>query len=205
MYLNIKVTKVRFVAKIIKRVLIALYEGMGASLVFAFMFMFVFMAVQKYGLKDAMREWINEWKKSSRFRQVFFFALYVAMILFRTVFCRSVWDTPVINVLGVWGLYDSEGKLYTQNIENMFLFVPFTILFMCMLKSWKCEEIKHMKGLVVGTCIAFLFSLSIEFMQLFLKLGTFQLSDLFFNTLGGSVGVLMFVMVDYVVKKAKNA
>ncbi|WP_262369700.1 VanZ family protein [Enterococcus faecium] len=38
----------------------------------------------------------------------------------------------------------------------------------------------------------FLFSLSIEFTQLFFRLGTFQLSDLFYNTLGGLIGALLY-------------
>lgn len=36
--------------------------------------------------------------------------------------------------------------------------------------------------------IAFIFSISIEMLQLLLRLGTFQLSDLFYNTVGGVVG-----------------
>lgn len=40
--------------------------------------------------------------------------------------------------------------------------------------------------------IAFIFSISIEALQLFLRLGTFQLSDLFYNTVGGMIGGLMY-------------
>ena len=40
--------------------------------------------------------------------------------------------------------------------------------------------------------IAFIFSISIEMLQLFLRLGTFQLSDLFYNTVGGVVGGLVY-------------
>lgn len=36
------------------------------------------------------------------------------------------------------------------------------------------------------------FSISIEMLQLFLRLGTFQLSDLFYNTVGGALGGLMY-------------
>lgn len=32
----------------------------------------------------------------------------------------------------------------------------------------------------------------IEMLQLFLRLGTFQLSDLFYNTVGGALGGLMY-------------
>lgn len=40
--------------------------------------------------------------------------------------------------------------------------------------------------------IAFIFSISIEMLQLLLCLGTFQLSDIFYNTLGGIIGGLMY-------------
>lgn len=42
--------------------------------------------------------------------------------------------------------------------------------------------------------ISFLFSLGIEFTQLFLKLGSFQLSDLVYNTLGGLIGGLIYAL-----------
>ena len=48
--------------------------------------------------------------------------------------------------------------------------------------------------------IAFIFSISIEMLQLFLRLGTFQLSDLFYNTVGGMIGGLMY----YGIAKAKK-
>ena len=43
--------------------------------------------------------------------------------------------------------------------------------------------------------IAFIFSVSIEMLQLLLRLGTFQLSDIFYNTVGGVVGGLMYCAV----------
>ena len=43
--------------------------------------------------------------------------------------------------------------------------------------------------------IAFCFSVSIEMLQLSLRLGTFQLSDIFYNTVGGVLGGLMYCAV----------
>ena len=39
---------------------------------------------------------------------------------------------------------------------------------------------------------AFLFSLSVELLQLFLRVGTFQLSDICYNTLGGIIGGVIY-------------
>ncbi len=43
--------------------------------------------------------------------------------------------------------------------------------------------------------IAFIFSLNIVMLQLLLRLGTFQLSDIFYNTVGGVLGGLMYYVV----------
>ena len=40
--------------------------------------------------------------------------------------------------------------------------------------------------------IAFIFSVSIEMLQLLFRLGTFQLSDIFYNTVGGVLGGLLY-------------
>ena len=76
--------------------------------------------------------------------------------------------------------------------------LPFTFLLM-----WTAKE-KLLKGkgrqicftsiLWYSTKVAFLFSLTIEFLQLFLRLGTFQLSDLCYNTLGGAIGGVLYWM-----------
>lgn len=49
-------------------------------------------------------------------------------------------------------------------------------------------------AIIYSTKVAFLFSLTIEFLQLFLRLGTFQLSDLCYNTLGGAMGGVLYWM-----------
>ena len=48
--------------------------------------------------------------------------------------------------------------------------------------------------------IAFIFSVSIEMLQLLLRLGTFQLSDIFYNTVGGVIGGLVY----YVAMKTRK-
>ena len=54
--------------------------------------------------------------------------------------------------------------------------------------------------IIFNDTVAFIFSISIEVLQLFLRLGTFQLSDLFYNTVGGMIGGLMY----YGITKAKK-
>ena len=62
------------------------------------------------------------------------------LILFRTIFCRQIWGNPIGDVLGNWSLHFSDGTLSTELIENIFLFIPFSMLVL-----WALED-KILKG-----------------------------------------------------------
>ena len=91
---------------------------------------------------------------------------------------------------GIWETKNGEQVLTTECIENVIMMVPFSAVVM-----WTFEE-KMEKGwkkkLWQSGKIAFIFSVSIEMLQLLLRLGTFQLSDIFYNTVGGMIGGLMY-------------
>ena len=108
---------------------------------------------------------------------------------------------PLSDVIGGWGIWETvngERQLTTECIENVLMMVPFSAVVM-----WTFEE-KIGKGwkkiLWYSGKIAFCFSLTIEMLQLLLRLGTFQLSDIFYNTVGGMIGGLMY----YGITKAKS-
>ena len=54
--------------------------------------------------------------------------IYSMLILSRTVFYRDIWTNPLSDIMGGWGLYDVDGNLTTEAIENLMLFIPFTVL-----------------------------------------------------------------------------
>ena len=87
---------------------------------------------------------------------------------------------------GLTGMWQVSGR---SNITDL----PFTFLLMWTAKEKllkaKGRQICFTSILWYSTKVTFLFSLTIEFLQLFLRLGTFQLSDLCYNTLGGAMGV----------------
>ena len=64
--------------------------------------------------------------------------------------------------------------------------------------KWDAEAAE--KGGFEHFMIAFCFSISIEMLQLLLRLGTFQLSDIFYNTVGGVIGGLVY----YVAMKTRK-
>lgn len=182
----------KYLVNVIVDVLSVIYQTAGASCLLAVLIMCVYMLGRKQGVEPVARAWVYQFRQSSWFRRHFFLTFYTCMMLFRTILCRSVWGNPLENVLGIWGLHH-DGKIYTENFENLILFMPFI-----MLLFWAREEKDHTKDKKVQEVllnsfeISFCFSLAIETCQLFLKIGTFQLTDLCFNTLGGMIGGVIY-------------
>ena len=179
--------------RIIENVLIALYQPFGFSIIMAVLAMFFYMLVKEFGLKATLQRWLNEFKTSSRFRRIFVLVFYIALMLFKTLLNRDMWRNPISNVIGIWGLYNEKGELTTEVIENIALFIPFAILLLWSFhEKFLGESAKLLRTIWQSIKVVFLFSLIIEFLQLLMRLGTFQLSDLFYNTLGGLVGGLIY-------------
>ena len=99
----------------------------------------------------------------------------------------------VCHVMGGWGIWETvngEQQLTTEYIENVIMMMPFSAVVMWTFgekigNGWK-------KILWQSGKIAFIFSISIEMLQLLLRLGTFQLSDIFYNIVGGVLGGLLY-------------
>lgn len=185
------------IAQIITNVLTAFYQPFGFSVVLLAMVMFFYLFAYEptgagKGWKEAARAWADAFRTSVFFRKLFLLIFTTTMILFRTLWNRNMWMNPLSNVMGGWGIWmvakDGTKSLTTESFENVIMMVPFTALML-----WTFGEKLVKRGgfrSVAGraTVIAFVFSLGIEFTQLLLRIGTFQLSDLFYNTLGGFLG-----------------
>lgn len=143
-------------------------------------------------IKQAVKDWISWFKSDALFRRTFFLVFYTVMILFRTLLNRNMWANPVSDVIGTWGLYNAKGELTTECIENLALFIPFTVLLLWVVREKNLIRVTMRIVLWDSMKITFLFSFTIEMLQLFLRLGTWQLSDIFYNTLGGIMGGLIY-------------
>ena len=184
--------------KIIANILTALYEPFGFSLLLSYLAMFFYLYAYEStaagkGWKSAIVTWYQKFKESVFFRKMFLLVFVTSMILFRTLLNRNLWLNPLSNVMGGWGIWETvngEQKLTTECIENVIMMVPFSSVV-----AWTFEE-KIGSGLKKilwqSGKIVFVFSLIIEMLQLLLRLGTFQLSDIFYNTVGGVLGGLIY-------------
>lgn len=180
--------------KIFTNILTVIYEPFGFSLLLSFLAMFFYLYAYEpihdgEGWKSAIVTWYQKFKGSVSFRKLFLLAFVISMILFRTLLNRNLWMNPLSNVMGGWGIWETvngEQKLTTECIENVIMMVPFSAIVM-----WTFgEKIGNgrKKILWYSGKMAFIFSISIEMLQLLLRLGTFQLSDIFYNTVGGLIG-----------------
>lgn len=189
------------IQKIIANVLTAVYQTFWFSLVFAVVFMLV---LKKYsGVKQAVKEWIFWFKTEKKFRRIFFFVLYTMMILRYTLLNRNMWANPLSDVVGVWWIYNAKGELTTEIFENTVLFIPFSISYLSLAKDKMLQKITFLKTVAISATTSFVLSFTIESLQLFLRLGTWQLSDLFYNTLGGVLGGIVFYLCYSAKKKCK--
>lgn len=185
------------IMSIIKAVLTALYQYLGASLLFSAMFVFVFLYVRRNGLKTMLQDWWKRFRSDAKFRDVFFAAFLVSMVLFRTVFCRDLWNNPVAHIQGYWGVKRNDEIVYSDNIENLIIQIPMFILFMRLLSSRIMADVplKFLKTVAVTTFTAVVWSVGIESCQLFFKLGNFYFSDIAYTVLSGFIaGILYYLM-----------
>lgn len=194
-------------SKILINILTAFYESFGFSILLSFLAMFFYLYAcvpvdAGKGWKGAIVTWYKEFKESVFFRKLFLLAFVTSLILFRTLLNRNLWMNPLSKIMGGWGIWETvngEQKLTTECIENVIMMVPFSAVVMWTFQKkagngWK--NIVWQSGRV-----AFIFSIVIEVLQLLLRLGTFQLSDIFYNTVGGVVGGVCYWGVMRVRKK----
>lgn len=200
--------------KILFNILLTLYQIFWFSLVLTVFVMFLYLYIHTDNSniktwKDAVKAWINTFRTNKIFRQRSYLTLYTTLILFRTLFNRELWINPLYDVWGSWWLYrydQGTGEIIftTECFENMILFFPYTLLMLLNYKVKLIGDGSSKKYIILKTTgIVFLFSFSLELAQLFLRLGTFQVSDLAYNTLGGLVGAVVYCLLDNNRKRMK--
>lgn len=186
---------------VIKNVLIEIYHPFGFALILSALFMYVYKQCDSW--KTAIKKWMTWFKTDSSFRRMFLFVTYIIIILFRTLTNRGMSINPVNNVIGIWKINNFDENYKQIVLVNLVLFIPFTILLFWNFTSKLLKDLKFTTIILQSIKITFLFSLAIEFLQLFLRTGFWQISDLFFNTLGGVIGGILY-WIGLSIKNKKN-
>ena len=174
-------------------ILISLHEACVFSVVMSILCTTIYMIIKECGTKDLIIKWKQKEKKYHLLLMVLCF--YISLMLFRTLFNRDAWFNPFSNIIGVWGIHDLDGNITTEAIENIILFVPFSILLSSFfeLKKMNMTNISLFKVILK---VAFMFSLSLEIAQTIFRMGTFQLADIAYNIMGAVLGCLFYLVLN---------
>lgn len=198
------------IRKVLANVCKAIYQPFLFAIVVSLLVLFFVMYLDKYKnnpIKNriimALKDWKERFCNSIKFRRIFYFVFCSVMVLFKTLINRDMWVNPVSDVIGVWGFNDKEGAFTTEIIENVVLFIPLIFFLFFLLETTSKRTSKFFAVMGKAIAISFLLSLVIEMLQLFLRLGTWQLSDLCFNTLGGIIGGLLY-WISAVLRRSKS-
>lgn len=187
--------------QIIKNVLTAFYNPLLFVISFSALVMLALPGIEELGFKAVIKNAFDRFRHDSKYRKYFYFVFFTTMVLFKTLYTRTLWLYPLSDVIGVWGLYNKKGEFTTQVIENILMFVPFTALLLLAFKDRVLKKDKFLYLIWRSAQASFVFSLGIEMAQLIFRLGTFQISDLFYNTLGGILGGISYYLMSRLIPK----
>ncbi len=127
-------------------------------------------------------------KKIQQFCAYISFVAYEILLFDKAVFGRKLKWNPWEKLWISWyPKLDRYGKMDWTPLLNVFMFSPLLFL-LCGMFPRFFERRGYIKGLLIG----FISSLLIESLQAITCLGTFQISDLVYNTISGAIGVLVF-------------
>ncbi len=128
----------------------------------------------------------------------FLLSTYYMLVLNSTVIGRYPMETRCeLRLFWSYGAIAAGNKdLLQEVILNVVLFVPIGMLIAFLFdRRWI-----YLKGLLTG----FLASLTVETLQLIMQRGLFELDDIFHNTLGCVIGVVISTAVFKVVRVVKK-
>lgn len=128
------------------------------------------------------------------------FLFYISLLTSITLLTRNYQPDPFVDVKGKWFLKYKSGSWHRGNIENILLFVPLCPLVMA--KYNNNDKLKFIlgKGLILSISVTGI----VEVLQIVLHRGTFQLTDMFFNSVGGVIGLVGYMVVNRLFQSRKT-
>lgn len=178
---------------ILYHILLQIYPSIGTAFIIACMFSYICHLHKNHNVKVFFKEWRIAWKENPRVKYYFFFSFYAVLILLQTILCRSYYADSLKYIMGNWSIFNSSGELNNHILDNILLFIPYTpILFI----TFGNEIFNHKRTLfkifIQSFFTSCLFSAVIELSQAIFHLGTLQISDWVYNTLGGILGGFIY-------------
>lgn len=163
-----------------------------------FICLFIDLTIIAFGVILAVRLYKKgTFDKSQRAACIILF-IWTAIVLFLTVLGRRLNREGLGNYnLELFScyrmiIYDHSQTILSTTIQNIVMFIPIGFTLSAVFKK------KH--KLIIPLAISFVLSLVIEVCQLILKSGLFELDDLFNNTLGAFIGILLYLMIACIIR-----
>ncbi len=124
-----------------------------------------------------------------RLLTIFILVIYLSFLYLFTVFRRTSGEDFQVNLRVLWAfrmiINGRTRDIGYGVIGNIVLFVPIGFLFP-LARGKKCGKVVVIFGMIV--------SLVVEFLQLLLKRGVFEVDDVLHNTIGAIIGYFLFVI-----------
>lgn len=135
--------------------------------------------------------------KNKNFLLKSIFSLYLLINVNATVFSRLRLERldPLSNIWGGWGIESNKYFFDFSVVWNILMFLPMCAFVFFYDRYIRKKERTYFQTTVISTIISFFNSLIIEIMQIIFKTGTFQVSDIVYNTLGGFLGLFVLLIV----------
>ena len=182
---------------LIQDIFISFFQVIWFSSIIAALSLYIYEKNPSKSLKKLIVEFLQMFKNNKKLKNKYFIFLYFAFVAFMTLFNRKPYLNPLNNIFGGWNLFSSNGQFNADAVENVILFIPMGSILSFYASSMSIKKWSY----VLSRCI--MISLGIETIQLFLFLGTFQFADVFYNTLGGIIGEIIYLCFIVVKNKCR--
>lgn len=177
---------------ILKDITLDILKYIIPSIIFGFLSGIFLYYINKFGIKTLILEVKKNFLEDRTYKWKILFFTYIYFIFDKTLLSRSFGANnnlelalTIPNILEI-----SEDRNNIGAIENLIFFIPYTFF---LFQSFSLKKFKDIKNTLI---LSFLTSLVIEVLQLLTTLGTFQLSDLLYNTLGGVIGYIIYRIIN---------
>lgn len=182
---------------IIHHINISIKEYGNSSIIFLIFTAIIVYISEKIGFEKFLLEIKERFLKDYSYKWKTLFFTYLYFILDKTLVSRDIGNINSFEYAfkGGWLFLVKDTWNKVQAIENIIFFIPFSFFLLLGFYNLKKGKLNLFKEIGV---ISFKFSLFIELLQLIFTLGTFQLSDIVYNTLGGVIGAILAISYSYI-------
>lgn len=169
--------------------------AISIGILFIFIALIIYI-IDKIGFKNFTFEIKEKFLKDYSYKWKILFYTYFYFILKKALLDRSkgMKNSLEFAFKRDWIFLVKDTWSKVQAVENILFFIPFSFfLILGFFSNKSTTKLSLLKKIIK---FSFLLSLFIELIQLFLTLGTFQVSDIVYNIIGGIIGYILVILVD---------